>query len=321
MASYGFDTTATTVANDLSSHISGKTIIVTGASPKGLGAGFIEAIVPHKPKLIVLAGRTVSKLEETAKNIHAQDQDVATRVLVLNLSSQRQIHEAAKEVNAYPENIDVLVNNAGVMALPYELSEDGIEMQFAANHIGHFLFTNLIMEKILSSASGGRVVNVGSDGYRLSPVRFYDINFDNGKTYDKWHSYGQSKTANLLFAKSLSSKLGKKGLVSLSLHPGAIMGTSLADHGPDFESLVTMDKAQGHEQGWWEGFPFKSVAQGAATHVRAAFDPSLAQHNGCHLSDCNVLPSEEVRSWGRDEVEAEMLWQKSEEMVNRKFRF
>ena len=175
---YGFETTGSEVAHDLSSHIAGKTVLVTGASPKGLGAVFIESIVPHNPKLVVLAGRSISKLEETAKQIRSIPLTVAIRPVQPDLLSFQQVKAAAADVCAYSESIDILVNNAGIMAKPYELSEDGIESQFAANYIGHFLFTNLIKEKLLSSETGGRVVNVSSDGYRLSPIRFTDINFD-----------------------------------------------------------------------------------------------------------------------------------------------
>lgn len=170
-------TTGAEVAHSLSHQINGKTILTTGVSPNGLGASFVKTIAAHSPKLLILAGRDASKLDQTASDIKSLHPDVSTRTLVLDLGSQKQIREAAAEVNRYEESIDVLVNNAGVMACPYSTTSDGLEMQFGTNHIGHFLFTNLILDKILASPNP-RVVNVSSDGHRLSPMRWDDIGFE-----------------------------------------------------------------------------------------------------------------------------------------------
>lgn len=181
MAKYNFDTKGTEVAADCAASIKNKVVLITGVSPGGLGAVFALTIAKHAPRLLILAGRNVSKMETTAAEISVVDPSVSTRILKLDLSSQRQVREAAREVNGYQEQIDVLVNNSGIMAAPFNLTEDGIESQFATNHIGHFLFTNLIVNKIASSADGkqvSRIVNVSSNGYRLSPIRFDDWNFD-----------------------------------------------------------------------------------------------------------------------------------------------
>lgn len=184
---------------DLSSEIEGKVVLITGVSPGSLGAFFVSTVAKHSPKLIILASRDFSKLQAVVAAITADpaSPQVATRLLKLDLASQAQIRQAAKEVLAYAENIDVLVNSAGVMATPYGTTADGLEMQFGANHIGHFLFTNLIMPKLLTSPAP-RVVSVTSDGHRLSPIRWDDYGFQGGKTYEKWRAYGQSKTANML---------------------------------------------------------------------------------------------------------------------------
>lgn len=174
---YTKDTTADELTHDFADQIRSKVILTTGVSPNGLGAFFVETIAKAKPKLLILAGRNVSKVEETAKAIASSHPGVATRVLKLDLSSQKQVREAAAEVNAYPEDIDVLVNNAGIMGVPYSKTEDGLESQLAVNHISPFLFTNLIMPKLLASGPRARVVNVGSDGYRLGAIRYFDYNF------------------------------------------------------------------------------------------------------------------------------------------------
>jgi NAD(P)-dependent dehydrogenase (short-subunit alcohol dehydrogenase family) len=165
------DSTAGEVAAYYSSNIANKVILTTGVSPGGLGAFFAEAIVAQNPKLLILAGRDASKIQETADSISKAHPNVNTRALVLDLSDLKQVWTAAKEVLSYEEDINVLVNNAAVMASPYGTTKDGLEMQFGTGHVGHFFFTNLIL------AVKGRIVNITSDGHRLSPIRFDDWGF------------------------------------------------------------------------------------------------------------------------------------------------
>lgn len=170
-----FETTAEEVAAFYASQIKDKVILTTGVSPGGLGAYFVQTIAAYKPKLLILAARDESKIKETAAAIAKEYPDVATRSLVLDLGDLKQVWGAAKEVLAYEEDIDVLVNSAAVMACPYEKTVDGLELQFGTNHVGHFLFTNAILEKILRVK--GRVVNVSSAGHRFGGVRFEDVGF------------------------------------------------------------------------------------------------------------------------------------------------
>lgn len=289
------------------------------------GAHFVETIAKHKPKLLILAGRSPSKVQATADKIKADpaSEGVETRILKLDLASQSQIRDAAKEVLAYSENIDVLVNSAGVMAGPYRTTEDGIELQFGSNHIGHFLFTNLILPKLLATKSP-RIVNVSSDGHRLSPVRFEDWNFQDGKVYNQWEGYGQSKTANILFSKALAEKLGQKGLRAYSLHPGVVFGTSL---GPglgdaDFAGLKTRDKEIGDRLGADNAeLDIKTIDECAATHVVAAFDTRLDGHNGAYLQDGNICDGPDLRPTARREEDVEKLWSLSETLVGEKFQY
>ena len=175
---YTYTTTGTEVAADLSSHIAGKVILTTGVSPNGLGAVFLTTIAAHKPRLLILANRNLDKAKETAEAVKAVASGVETRLLQLDLASLASVRKAADEVLAYPEEaIDVLVLNAGIMAPPYSTTAEGLESQFGANHIAHFLFANLIMSKVLKAKDGGRVVSVTSNGHRLSPVRFEDVGF------------------------------------------------------------------------------------------------------------------------------------------------
>jgi NAD(P)-dependent dehydrogenase (short-subunit alcohol dehydrogenase family) len=175
---YSSRTTAGVVVKDLASQIAGTTVLVTGVSSGGLGACFAEQIAqsPQKPKLIILAGRSIKKIEETASVVDKAG--VTTKILELDLSSFDRVRKAAAEVLGWSDvpTIDVLINNAGIMAVPYEVGSDGFELQLTTNHLGPFLFTNLILEKVLA-AKEPRIVNVASDGHRLSPFRFADYDF------------------------------------------------------------------------------------------------------------------------------------------------
>ena len=216
--------------------------MITGVSPGGLGAETARAICRQQPALVILAGRNLSKSRQTEGRIKHEVLTANIRLLELDLGAQASVRKAAEEVNSYEGAIDCLINNAGIMAVPFVLSPEGIESQFATNHIGHFLFTNLIMKKLLAAKGGARVVNVSSAGHRRERIRFQDYNFEvhithlaaiatfsdlltsgqNGASYDRWKAYGQSKTANMLFSVALADKLGSSGLLSFSLYPGRI---------------------------------------------------------------------------------------------------
>jgi NAD(P)-dependent dehydrogenase (short-subunit alcohol dehydrogenase family) len=173
---YDTQTTADIVVRDLASQIAGTTVLVTGASSGGLGAVFAEQIAqsPQKPKLIILAARSAEKVKSTIDKI--EQAGVATKFLQLDLASFKSVRDSAAQVLASDDVIDVLVNNAGIMAVPYGIGPDGFEKQLTTNHLSPFLFTNLILEKVLASKAP-RIVNVASDGHRLSPFRFADYGF------------------------------------------------------------------------------------------------------------------------------------------------
>ncbi|KAJ4165095.1 hypothetical protein LMH87_006742 [Akanthomyces muscarius] len=319
---YNATATASGLTSDLAAHIKGKVVLTTGVSPKSLGATFVQAIAQGQPALLILAARSPSKLEQTAKAIEAASPGVKVKSLELALDSLAAVRKAAETLLSWTDVpvIDVLVNNAGIMAVEYKLSPDGFESQFATNHLGHFLFTNLILNKIMVSSSP-RIVNVSSDGHRLGHIRWDDYNFDGGKTYNKWTAYGQSKTANILFSVSLASKLGKRGLLSYSLHPGVI-GTNLGSHVGDWDSLRNADRRLGNKEGWAD-FKWKTDDQGAATHVFAAFAPTLNDHNGAYLENSHVADPfvETVKPWATSPVEAERLWKLTEELVGQEFQY
>lgn len=178
MSPHSISTTTNDLVTEYADIIKGKIILTTGVTPNSLGATFILETASKSPELLILAGRNASKLQELSETITKAYPDVKTRSLVVDLSSLASVRKAAEEVNGWSDvpSINVVVNNAGVMAIPFTLSTDGYEMQFAIGHLGHFLLTNLIMDKILASKSP-RVVNISSNGHSLSPIRFADPHF------------------------------------------------------------------------------------------------------------------------------------------------
>ncbi|KAI2483813.1 Retinol dehydrogenase 13 [Pyrenophora tritici-repentis] len=309
------------IAQSYASVIQGKVILTTGVSPSGLGAAFLKAIAALQPALLILAGRNISKVKETASQLAAENPTISikSRILQLDLSSLEAVRTAANTVNSWSDvpYIDVLVNNAGIMATDYALSPEGYESQFATNHLGPFLFTNLIMGKLQASAAP-RVVMVSSDGHRLGSFRFDDYNFDHGETYNRWQAYGQSKTANMLMAIALAEKLGAKhNLLSFSLHPGVI-GTGLGDH-IDWN----VDRFMGNAEGWNANFDFVSHDEGSATHVVAAFDTEISGRNGAYLEKGEIVAddSNRIKPWATSRVEAEKLWKLSEGLVGQTFSY
>ncbi|KFZ23638.1 hypothetical protein V502_01881 [Pseudogymnoascus sp. VKM F-4520 (FW-2644)] len=325
-APYDTTTTADELVQDYANLIKNKVVLVTGVSPGSLGGFFVQTLAKAKPACLILAARNAEKLQKTAGEIATAHPNVQIRTVEVDLGSLKSARNAAAQVNAWDDilAIDVLVNNAGIMAVEHQVSPDGFESQLATNHLGPFLFTNLIMNKILAAESP-RVVLVSSDGHRLNPFRFDDYNFDEGKSYNKWFAYGQSKTANMLMAISLAEKLGlKHKLLAFSLHPGVIW-TNLSNHlDPNvaFDGLRAADKALGNREGWAE-FNVKPLERGVATHIYASFDPDLEAYNGAYLLDSHVADPllDTVKPWATSRFEAERLWKLSEKLVGEEFLY
>ena len=200
------------------------------------------------PSLLILASRTPPKLSAVETEINKSYPKVTTRSITLDLSAQKSIRQAAGEIMKLTNKIDILINNAGVMMPTRNFTVEGIEMLFGTNHVGGFLLTNLLMPLLRQAAKEAtkpgsvRIVNLTSQGHRISPVRFSDYNFDklakdlpeaerhapnlpkafvkDDEAYTGFLAYGQSKTANILFSRSLMARLGKEGILSFSVHPG-----------------------------------------------------------------------------------------------------
>ncbi|KAH7305326.1 retinol dehydrogenase 13 [Stachybotrys elegans] len=318
------------IAGRYADHIKGKTVLITGVSPSSLAEAFVVGIAPFKPKLLVLTARDGKKVQQVADKVMSSHPDVGVRTFVFDISSLDAVRAAASEVKASADlpHVDVLFNNAGILAKPWATSTEGFEMQWATNYLGHFLFTNLIMDKILASPAP-RVVMVTSNGHRLNPVRFDDYNFHDGESYNPWAAYGQSKTATSLLALALASKLGsKKNLVALSLHPGVCPTTNLytgLDWQQDYAKMQELDRVLGNAEGWKAGYSGKmlSADECAASYVPAAFDSGFAKHNGGYVDGMELGdPSIHIlKPWATSPADAERLWKLSEELVGQTFEY
>jgi NAD(P)-dependent dehydrogenase (short-subunit alcohol dehydrogenase family) len=311
--SFGKETTTDDVLEGID--LTGKVVLVTGASG-GIGAETARALAAAGAR-VTLAARNVSKAEGVAAEIRASTGNPAVDVLELVLDQPDGVRKAAKVYLAGHDKLHLLINNAGVMACPLERTAEGWEMQFATNHIGHFLFTCLLAP-ILRAAAPARIVNLSSAGHRFSGIVFDDIHYER-RPYDKWEAYGQSKTANVLFSVELDRRLGADGVHAYAIHPGMIM-TELARH-------MSQDdlKELGRRRPAGVKLEFKSIPAGAATSAYAATAPELEGRGGLYLEDCHVAqqktPGSEigVSGYALDSELARRLWTVSEEALGESF--
>lgn len=312
-AGFGHDTTTDEVLQGID--LSGKQALVTGGSG-GLGAETARALASRGARVVITA-RNLEKGESVARGIRESTGQDGVEVEELELGSLASIRAFAERFLARHDALHILVDNAGVMACPFEKTADGFELQFGTNHLGHFLLTGLIAPALLRAAPA-RVVSVSSRGHQQSPVVFDDIQFEK-RPYDKWQAYGQAKTANILFAVELERRLGGRGVHANALHPGVIP-TDLSRHmqPEDYERLRS--RQPGGQ------LKLKTVESGAATSVYAATAPELEGRGGLYLEDCHVAGVDDaedaaggVRSYAVDPDAARRLWSVSEEMVGERF--
>ncbi|WP_209348858.1 oxidoreductase [Pontixanthobacter sp. CEM42] len=308
---FGMRSTAKEVAAGID--LSGKNIIVTGGY-SGLGTETVRALARAGAHVIVGARRP-----DTAAEVLAE-MDGAITILPLDLSDPASIDAFAKLVTEKIDQLDILINNAAIMASPLMRDARGYEMQFATNHLGHFQLTARLWPLLVAS-SAARVVALSSVGHRLNGLDVDDPNFEN-REYEKWPAYGQAKSANALFALELD-KLGEPhGVRAFAVHPGGIV-TPLQRH-------LTMEEQTA--MGWFDEDgntheSFKSIEEGASTSVWSAVSPLLDGMGGVYCEDCNVgaIADESTpRGSGvsphiRDEDLAKRLWVKSEELTGVSF--
>ncbi len=288
--------------------LSGRRTIVTGGS-SGIGIETARALASAGAE-VTLAVRDISAGERTAADIVATTGNKQVLVAPLDLADRASI---AAFVAAWDGPLHILVNNAGVMASPLTRTADGWELQFGTNHLGHFaLATGL--HPALATAGGARIVSVSSRGHLRSPVVFEDIHF-RSREYDPWVAYGQSKTANILFAVEASRRWAGDGITANSLMPGAIR-TNLQRYVTD-EDLARARRAMDSP----EYLKWETPEQGAATSVLLAASPLLDGVGGRYFEDCNEAEPNKpgtgrgVAAYALDPASAERLWAVSVEAV------
>ncbi|MDX6404158.1 MAG: hypothetical protein QOH70_1613 [Blastocatellia bacterium] len=310
---FGFDSTATQVVAGID--LSGKRAIVTGAS-SGIGVETARALAGAGAD-VTLAVRDTDAGDRTAADITATTGNTGVHVGRLDLADQASV---ATFVANWSGPLHLLVNNAGVMALPdLQRTPEGWEMQFATNHLGHFALA-LGLHDALATAGEARIVSLSSVGHRRSPVIFDDLNFTS-HPYDLGLAYGQSKTANVLFAVEATRRWGSDGITANAVHPGTIATTKLMrDLAPGVLAHLRASAP------YAESFDasrvrLKTIEQGAATSVFVATSPLLDGIGGRYFEDCNearVLdPGAQdttisgVAAYALDPANAKRLWELS----------
>jgi NAD(P)-dependent dehydrogenase (short-subunit alcohol dehydrogenase family) len=297
LGAFDGDSTALEVTEGL--NLSGKTVLVTGAT-SGLGLETMR-VLALRGAHVIGTGRTLEKAKAACDSINGRATPVA-----LELERWETVVSASELIRTLGMPIDMLICNAGIMALPKPEQVYGIEKHFVVNHLGHFLLVNRLLDQ-LKAASQGRVVVVSSLGYQWAPAAGIEFdNLDGMRGYEPNKMYGQSKLANALFSLELARRLREEGstATSNSVHPGVI-NTNLGRHFEPWKR--TLSKLIG-----WTFM--KSVEAGAATSCYVATAPALAAVSGHYFEDCNPVVPEAGKHMD-DLALAARLWQKSTELV------
>ncbi|MET7403126.1 SDR family NAD(P)-dependent oxidoreductase [Dactylosporangium sp. NPDC005572] len=304
-----FGATTTTAAEVLAGvDLTGRRVIVTGAS-SGLGVATARALAGAGAQ-VTLAVRDVAAGEQVAAGLPG-----VTRVAPLDLADLRSV---AAFVAAWSGPLHALVNNAGIMATPLRRTPEGRELQFAVNHLGHFaLATGL--HPALAAAGSARVVAVSSVGHVNAGVDLDDVDFRR-RPYDPWLAYGQSKTANILFAVEAARRWAADGITANALNPGRITETRLGRHVGDIAAAPASFDPASTDVSW------KDVEQGAATSVLLAGSPLVAGVTGRYFEDCQEAGPHRpgvrrgVAAYALDPEAAARLWDLSAELTGARRR-
>ena len=326
MSDFGADTTTEEVLHGID--LAGRRVVITGAA-SGLGFETARALADHGASVTVLA-RNQAKADGAVDELAALVPGASFEAGVVDLADLASVRAVADSYLADHDAIDVLINNAGVMACPFGRTADGFEVQFGTNHLGHFALTAHLAPALLRG-DAPRVVTLSSAGHSRSDVDLDDPNFET-TAYGEWLAYGRSKTANALFARELARRGGPRGLLSFSVHPGAIMtplGRHLTEDLMNEMASFAKQRATGAAPGDARpepsevagGMRFKSVEAGAATQVWAATAPELTGHNGAYLADCGLgvlggnPGTNGFMAFLLDDGHAAALWELSEQLV------
>jgi len=290
--------------------LAGKFAVVTGGT-SGLGLETCRALAAAGAE-VLLTARNEARGAEIVAKIHANAPGSRISYGILELDDLASVRQFAGVVQRTHTSIDLLINNAGVMATPFRRTKDGFESQLGTNHLGHYLLTRLLLPELLKAAPS-RIVNLSSAGHHFSDMHWGDLNFERHE-YDKWQAYGQSKTANILFALELDRRLSSFGINAYAVHPGAVR-TGLSQHfTAEDRSEINRMMAEAKRE-----LLMKSIPAGAASTVWAATAPQLAGHGGVYVEDCHIAGEcagfEGQAPWACDRNAARKLWNISEDLV------
>jgi NAD(P)-dependent dehydrogenase (short-subunit alcohol dehydrogenase family) len=295
----------------------GQTVLITGAN-SGLGLRSAEALAAAGAR-VLLACRNAEKAAAALDTVKAVATGMPPEVVSLDLADLDSVRACAKQVLADVEQLDVLMNNAGVMAIPLRRTAQGFEAQLGTNHLGHFALTGLLLPALLR-ADAARVVNTSSQAHRIGKMRGDDLNWE--KRYSKWGAYGQSKLANLLFTFELDrrAKLAGTSVVSVAAHPG-YAATHLQAVGPEMSGNSIM----GRVMNMANGVVAQSDSMGALPQLFGA--TSRTVKGGEYFGPDGLFESRgyptsvKASSAANDTASAERLWNRSEELTGVSFDF
>jgi len=244
--------------------MTGKVVIITGAN-SGMGFEASKAL-SRKGAKVILACRNMQKAKVALSELKKEVRDAKVEIMILNLASRKSIAAFADAFKEKFDRLDILLNNAGIMSVPYGATEDGFEKQFGTNHLGHFALTGLLLDRI-KETPGARVVTMSSGAHTMARIDFKNLQYDGGRRYLPSTAYGRSKLANLLFTYKLQRLFEKENIdaTALAAHPGGA-NTNLNNHLSDsFMGKIMMPMMNAM---------FQSAAMGALPILRAATDPN-----------------------------------------------
>ncbi|KAJ3122127.1 hypothetical protein HK098_003106 [Nowakowskiella sp. JEL0407] len=294
--------------------LTGKVAIVTGGNT-GLGFATVTELARKNAK-VYLAARTPARAEAAIAKIKESIPAANIEFLELNLADLKQVKKAAENFLANGDRLDILINNAGIMACPFELTVDGHESQFATNHLGHFLFTTFLLP-VLEKSAPSRIVNVSSHGHTFCPpggIIFDSINDE--KAMDNWQRYGQSKLANILFTKSLVEKLAGKKIYVNALHPGVVNTELIRGPIAEIDKNPTLIMKFFKSLTFIYRFIFLSPENGALTQLYCATSEEIVtkNYNGEYFVPYGKLAKPDLEIAESKELR-DKLWEYSEKVV------
>ncbi|KAJ7046436.1 hypothetical protein C8F04DRAFT_1227551 [Mycena alexandri] len=315
-------TTAQDVATVFADQIRGKNVLITGTSIGGIGFEAARVLARHA-NLVIITGYNSERLRLSEEAIKKELPAANIRQLVLDLSSLAAVRKAAAEVNAYPEPLHVLINNAASGDAKYQLTVDGLEKQMATDHIGPFLFTKLLSPKLLAARTETytpRVVNVSSAAHAFIttlPLTETDV-ARSSPEQNGFARYGQTKSANILSAIELSKRSGGR-INGYSVHPGLIL-TNINTKEENKPNMISIGILTPEGLPNTEKYEWKTIPQGAATTVAAAFDTRLDACPGAYLVD-STEANDKIGPLASDSNNAATLWTVTEGIIGEAFTF